>query len=62
MKKNYENITDVIDFGQKHIGKTIDQVLDEDPQWLRWAVLNVPGFTLSAKIENEVIEALKNKK
>ena len=39
--------------------KTIGDVLDEDPGWLRWAILNVKGFTVSSEIEEEVMRMLK---
>lgn len=56
--RHYENFTDRIDFG-KHKGKIIDDVITEDPGWLKWAVLNIAGFSISEKIEREVMSILK---
>jgi hypothetical protein len=55
--KHYTEFTDVFYFG-KHRGKTVDQVLDEDPRWLEWAVLK-DVITLSPKLEDDLVIALK---
>ena len=37
---------DALTFG-KHRGKTVREVIDQDPHYLEWALLNVEGFELT---------------
>jgi len=37
---------DPLPFG-KHRGKTVRDVIDQDPTYLEWALLNVEGFELT---------------
>jgi len=39
-------INNVLEFG-KHKGKTIQQVMKEDPQWLHWALQNIADFKMN---------------
>lgn len=57
--EHFEDFGATVHFG-KHKGKTIDEILDCDPSWLNWAVVN-NVITLSAKIEADVALALKKK-
>lgn len=40
------SINNVLEFG-KHKGKTIQQVMKEDPNWLHWALQNIKDFKLN---------------
>jgi hypothetical protein len=40
------SINNVLEFG-KHKGKTIQQVMKEDPQWLHWALQNIADFKMN---------------
>lgn len=40
------SVHNVLEFG-KHKGKTVQQVMKDDPQWLHWALQNVPSFKLN---------------
>lgn len=55
--KNFTSLEDVVKFG-KHKGKTIDDILWNDPQWLEWAVKNA-NVVLSADLEKQLMEELK---
>lgn len=44
---------DVLKFG-KHKGHNIQHVMQEDPQWLYWAIDNVEGFQLSNEAFNSM--------
>lgn len=44
--KLLRSVHNVLEFG-KHKGKTVQQVMKEDPQWLHWALQNVPSFKLN---------------
>jgi hypothetical protein len=39
-------INNVLEFG-KHKGKTVQQVMKEDPNWLHWALQNISTFKLN---------------
>lgn len=39
-------INNTLEFG-KHKGKTIQQVMREDVNWLHWALQNIPTFKLN---------------
>lgn len=41
-------ISDTFDFG-KHKGKTVEEVIDEEPTYIEWCIDNVTGFELSDK-------------
>jgi hypothetical protein len=53
MKTYYLNTT--MSFG-KHNGQSIQQIIDQDPQYLNWCIINLDHFML----ENELFENLKN--
>ena len=40
------SINNVLEFG-KHKGKTVQQVMREDVNWLHWALQNIPEFKLN---------------
>ena len=42
-----------LNFG-KHKGKTIDEILHEDPTYIRWCLENIDWFKLSKKDEKTV--------
>lgn len=39
-------INNTLEFG-KHEGKTVQQVMKEDVNWLHWALQNIPTFKLN---------------
>ena len=47
-----------MDFG-KYFGRTVDDLIDEDPQYLEWACDNVTGFAerLEDGVEEDVRDA-----
>lgn len=55
--KTYSSFNDKLPFG-KHKSKTLDEIIDVDPGYLKWAVLN-NVLKLSPEIEAEVIKAAK---
>lgn len=40
------SINNVLEFG-KHKGETVQQVMKTDPNWLHWALQNIPEFKLN---------------
>jgi len=40
------SITNVLEFG-KHKGKTVQEVMIQDVNWLHWALQNIPEFKLN---------------
>jgi hypothetical protein len=44
--KVLRSITHVLTFG-KHKGKTIQEVMKCEPNWIHWALENVPDFRLN---------------
>lgn len=40
------NVNNVLEFG-KHKGETIHEVIRTDPEWLHWALQNIPTFKLN---------------
>ncbi len=55
MKNQTLNLKSKLNFG-KHKGKTIDEVLEEDPTYIRWCLENIDWFKLSEEDEKEVSE------
>lgn len=47
---------DVLTFG-KHKGLTIEDVFNEDPQWLEWAMENVEGFDFCQEDKDKIYDA-----
>lgn len=45
-RKRLRSITNVLEFG-KHKGKTIQQVMKIDSNYLHWALQNIPDFKLN---------------
>lgn len=39
MKREY-GLYDRVDFGKKHQGKTIEEVIQDDPEWLQFCIDN----------------------
>lgn len=39
-------LSNVLEFG-KHKGKTIQEVMKEDPNWIHWSLENIPTFKLN---------------
>jgi len=46
LPKILRGLSNVLEFG-KHEGSTIEQVMKEDPNWLHWALQNIPDFKLN---------------
>lgn len=44
---------DELPFG-KHRGSAVEDVLERDPGWLRWALENVRGFIVTDEVEDEL--------
>lgn len=42
---------DELRFG-KHKGETIENVLESDPSWLRWALENLEDFVVTDEVED----------
>ena len=47
------NLKGQLNFGM-HKGKTINQILEEDPTYIRWCIENISWFKLSKKDEEMV--------
>lgn len=46
-----------VDFGHKHFGETIQDVIETDPGWVEWACDTVGGFRLTVEAELMLEEA-----
>lgn len=55
--KTYDDFSQRMDFGM-HRGKTIEEIIEEAPGWLGWAIRE-GVIKVSNMIENEVIIKLK---
>lgn len=57
-KRKYPPLTpdDTLRFG-KHKGKEVWQVIEDDPDWLRWAMENI-----GLELDNEAFNLLQKKK
>lgn len=44
--KLLRGLSNVLEFG-KHKGKTVQQVMKEEPNWLHWALQTIPTFKLN---------------
>lgn len=44
--KILRGLSNVLEFG-KHKGKTVEQVMKDEPNWLHWALQNIPEFKLN---------------
>ena len=53
MKNPTLNLKGKLNFG-KHKGKTIDEILHEDPTYIRWCLENIDWFKLSEEDEKTV--------
>jgi hypothetical protein len=47
------DLDQILWFG-KHQGRTIEDVLDDDPRYLMWACENVDGFELDTAVMHEL--------
>ena len=47
----------VVNFGKKHNGETIREIIDDDPEWLAWAVDEIDWFELDDEAEAALDEA-----
>lgn len=50
------DLDSVLRFG-KHRGRTIEDVLEDDPRWLLWASENVDDFELDTAVMDAVVRA-----
>lgn len=53
IKQNQLSLSYKLNFG-KHKGKTINEILEEEPTYIRWCVENICWFKLSEKDEKKV--------
>ena len=53
IKQNELSLTFKLNFG-KHKGKTIDEILHEDPTYIRWCLKNIHWFKLSEEDKKTV--------
>lgn len=60
MTKSYTSLDDKLNFG-KHSGKTIDDVLWDDPSYLEFCVKN-NIIQLSPEIEKQLVDEMKKKR
>ncbi len=49
----------VIGFGVKHRGERLDDVIAEDPDWVRWATEDAEMFVLDAEADRMLKASLK---
>lgn len=47
------DLDDTVTFG-KHKGLTVEDVMEVDPGWLKWAMENVDDFELDQAVADEV--------
>ena len=40
----------------KHKGKTVEEILESDPTYIRWAINNIETFVMSEHDKKEVLE------
>jgi hypothetical protein len=45
---------DEVSFGEKHRGRTIEEVLDTDHEWVRWAIDSIEWFMVTDEVEEEL--------
>jgi len=50
-------LSDKVKFG-KHRGKSVEDIISSDPQWLFWAVENVDDFDIDKDAEAELEASL----
>jgi len=43
-----------IDFGRRHKGELIRDIIEEDPDYLAWCLDNIDGFVLGEDAEKEL--------
>lgn len=51
------DLDSVIDFGKKHRGRTVEDVLSDDPGYLLWALESVDRFETDKAVHDEIIRA-----
>lgn len=47
------SLRDIITFG-KHSGKSVKEVITQDPMWLDWAIQNIKSFSISDYAKEQV--------
>ena len=52
--KNTPGVNNILTFG-KYRGKTILQVIDENPSYIAWCIENVKDFTIDSRLKNELM-------
>lgn len=55
------DLDDELSFG-KYKGKTVEEVLEEDPHYLKWAMENVASFVVDNALHDEIISACRRRK
>jgi hypothetical protein len=45
-------LQDVIDFGDKHRGKTLQKAIKDDPDWVAWAADTIDWFDIDAEADD----------
>lgn len=49
-------LTDTMTFG-KHKGKRIEQILEDDPTYIRWALNSIPNFEMLKEVRKAALQA-----
>lgn len=52
--ENTPNVNDVLKFG-KYKGRTVLEVIDENPSYIVWCIRNVKGFVIDKKLSDDLI-------
>ena len=55
------DLDDALQFG-KHRGRTVEDVLEEDPGWLLWALENTDRFEVDKALEDAIVEAARGRR
>ncbi len=49
-----------LNFGKKHKGETIEEIIEDDPEYLLWAIDTIEWFELDDEAEKELEKATSN--
>lgn len=58
----FYNLKDVIPFGKYRYKKTINWIINNDPQYLSWALDNIDWFQVDDKVFNKLVNKLASVK
>ena len=55
------DLDDELSFG-KYKGKTVEEVLEDDPTYLRWCLENVPSFVVDDVLHDAIMSACRRRR